>query len=527
MLTATFKARIVKPLDGDWDKLGDQLRALQAPLHRVLTVAVSRVELADRFVAEGQTAQQIAQHFDLPLKILQAPKPRKRKEGQVPAREITPETVAFNETLSYRFVSQAWEIERKKAAEKFTVLAEKLAEAEAGLVLNTADAETANRVCELKRGVRYYRNIAETQPSASVLSGAAAHVMRHWAKWDKERWWGTVTLPTFKKKSPIYLVATNGAIRLEPRDGKAVLSVRLTLGNYTRLILTVDDGAAHARLRKMLEHPEIVRDAKIVYNKPKRRWLVYLTCKVEPRAPSGTRTMALHRGMACLLTAAIARSAVGLSDAKSLVLETGEDILQHKNAYYARRRSLGQQLRQLGRGGQGHGCTRRRECSTKLQDTEARYVLTKCQEVAAHAIRLALRNDVTRILVEDWTCPSDTAPWFVQRWPWAQLLTCIKWAATKAGLVVESQKTDYNSVTCPLCGMVGTVKDRTFFCANPKCRLERNRDMVFAWNMLKRDGHKVPLKEAKEAAQKVKRKLQCAMKELNTDELDTYDVPAS
>ena len=44
--TATARLRVVKPADGDWDTLGPKLRALRAPLHRVLSAVVRELEIA-------------------------------------------------------------------------------------------------------------------------------------------------------------------------------------------------------------------------------------------------------------------------------------------------------------------------------------------------------------------------------------------------------------------------------------------------------------------------------------------------
>jgi transposase len=505
-LTYTLSARIVKPLDGDWDALGSTLRALKAPLHRVLNVALSRVELASCFVKEGQTAPQIAQHFNLPPETIQAPQPRQTQNGKK-KREVNPQTVAFQQTLCYRFVCAAWEEERKRAAEKRKETEEKLNVATSKLLHAKGDEakkEGANQVQALNRALHHFQALAETHPSSSVLLGASSHVMDRWKKWDKERWRGTMTLPTFKKDPPIYLSSSSHAIVLKPVDGNAVLNLKVSKGT-TRVVIGVDGGSAHATLRHLLQNPEDVGDAKLVYRRDKRTWEVRLTHTLFAREHGGTRTMAVHRGMGSLLTIAVARSHKNTKDAETKILEDGADILQHKKAYTARRRSLSQQGKQLGKGAKGHGVERRQERVTRLEDSEQRYVRTKCQEASAHLLKLAVRRGVGRILIEDWTAPDEGTGWFIRNWPWAQLLTCILWSAKKEGVTLEVAKG--SCWKCPVCGSDGTlIKDNTTFLCN-ECRLERNRDVIYAWNMLVSDGKEAPVEEANKAEQKIVRKL--------------------
>jgi transposase len=216
--------------------------------------------------------------------------------------------------------------------------------------------------------------------------------------------------------------------------------------------------------------------------------------------------MAIHRGIKSFLTCAIERSDPQRRDAFTAVLETGEDILKHKAAYSARRRSLGRQGRQLGAGAKGHGVERRHERVTRIEDSEALWVRSKCQEVAAHLFRLAERHGVGRILVEHWTNPaSNGAPelgahveHLVRSFPLAELRACIEWGAKKRGYSVELVRTDYNSRDCPGCGhRHEQAQAGTFMCHG--CKLERGVDVIFVWNMLQRDVCTPGIEETKEA----------------------------
>lgn len=431
---ATLKARVVKPLDGDWSALGALLRGLQMPLHRALNNAITRVELAVRGGSKTH--------------------PR---------------------TLCYQYLRDAWEAEREAARERVE-----------------------------KKKKRAHPNdveIVAAKPHSAVILGAANAMYTLWARWNQGRWKGDMTLPTFAGHSPIYVPGS--AVEVRPVDGEAVVALRLTVGGATRLVVSVDGGSAHANLRRILSDPSCTGDARVVRGKRKKGWELRLAFQLADRErPAGNRVMVIHRGIMAFLTTAVARSEHGARDAYTAILEDGVDIVRHKQGYDARRRSLGHQRKQIGAGAQGHGRNRRMQHVRLLQDAEQRYVDAKCKEAAAHAIRLATRFGVTRILVEDWRSLSD-APFssFVRRWPWAKLLSCIEWCAKRHGIEVQSRKTDANSKTCPVCGASGSVTGRMFLCS--RCRLERDRDVVFAWNMLVREGLDVPHEEAKIAAKKI------------------------
>lgn len=467
-LTACLKARVVKPASGTWDELGALLRALSAPLHRVCNNVMAKLELGAALAKQGVPNEQLAAAVeDVDL----SPPVKAQGRGQT---SLNPRT------LCYRLTVAEWKAERERAAARVA----------SGRAYAGDEA------------------IASITPHSCAVLGAQGMVFTAWSKWDKERWRGAMTLPTFRGGAPICVASSGGGVVLESVDGQAVLTVKLALGVKTSVILGVDGGSAHATMRKLLESPESVGDCKIVQNRSKRTWEVRLAYSFMAAEHCGSRTMAIHRGMSNLLTVAIARGAEESRDAKTFILESGEDILRHKNAYHARRRSLGQQKRQLGGGAKGHGRARRHEHITRLEDAETRYVRSKCQEVAANAIGKAVANGVGKIIVEDWATVGDDAAWFVRRWPWGALRECIQWAAAKAGIAVETAPTAGNGTTCPVCGGQGTTggrDGRMFMCGS--CRLERQRDVIFAWNMLANRGHAAPLEEAIAQEKKVAKKL--------------------
>jgi len=462
MLTATVRLKVVKPLDGDWDAIGRILRALRAPAHRVLNAVVRELEVK----GPGEWW---------------APTPADMKAQREHCHP---------RTASYRIAGEFWRREI---------------------------AEAAARI-EKKKPYAGDEAIVACVPSSAVQLGLAGAAFARWQKFWKEKWKGTMSLPSFRGGSPIY-VAGQG-VELHTKDGNAVLDLNLVTGGRTRLVVQACDGSGFAHLRRLLDASDQIGDVRLVEDsRGKGGWFAMVAYSFpKPEAQPGV-TMAVHRGIKTFLAVAIARSDEQRRDAYTTILETGEDILRHKQAYTARRRSLGRQGRQLGAGAKGHGVDRRHERITRLEDAEARWVRSKCQETAAHLIRLARAKGVGRILIEDWTNPAkDGAPelgeyieYLVRSFPLAQLRECIEWAAKKAGITVEFVRTDHNARDCPACGHRHEHSQYGMFRCE-KCELERNADVIFAWNMLRRTAMVPGIHEANEASNRAAKRLRHAAK---------------
>lgn len=459
-ITQTLRLEVVKPADGDWDALGAKLRALQAPLHRVMNTVITDLELGRR---SGKYAK---------------------------GNDAGPKGKDLNaRTDCYRMVRDVWAAERETAAA---------------------------RVAEGKR-VRGGEQVAALEPSSRVTLGVAGLVYARFQKWEKDRWAGTSSLPTFRDNAPIAVVGQG--VKLELCDGDAVLSLHLAGKRWERIIVRPYKNRDWSTLRRLCAGGAKLGDVRIARDtRGKPKWQAFVSYTAErEKSPQGGRTMALHRGVWCFLTAAIARE--GTEPAETRRLESGEDIVETKRRFAARKRSLGRQSGQLGRGAKGRGRKRRFRHKDSVRDAESRWVDTKCREVAAHAIKLAKRRHVTRILIDSWSNPAgrddDVTARFVRDFPLGKLKEKLTWAAKRAGIEVVEVGGAYESRDCPHCGHRHEApplrrdagqRASVFLC--DECRLERPVDTIAAWNMLIRDGHPCPLADAKrrerEAAERLK-----------------------
>lgn len=464
----TIRTVIVKPFDASvsWTELGDILRAISDTTAPVMNNAMHELVMA----------------FE---------ESRRRPAAEGDTKPPSPQT------MSYRHVTAFW-------------------------------ADRMARLQAIKQ--RTKRENQELTYSGMVGSlvrlGTATRLFAVYTKWAKERRSSTPTaVPIFKNGQPIYV--TGDGVKLQEEDGRYVLSLTLFGKGYDHvdLVLKVDGGHAHAQMKRMIANPDDVGDARIVYDDRKRQWQVLISYRFQPRVATGGGVMAIHKGMRCFLAGAIASGTtegVTFRNPRTIGLADGNDIIAHKNAYTARRRSLGRHKRELGAGATGHGLARREELITRLQDAEARWVDTKAKQIAARVIKLAQQYGVSLIVLDDWTkadLPStgnDIVDRLIWSFPMEKARTSIEWAAKKAGIETCVQSSAYNSTDCPSCGhrheAAPLARDpdgrlTAFTCAS--CKLQRNVDMISVWNMLLKVGAEAPIeadkrvrKEAVEAFKK-------------------------
>lgn len=372
------------------------------------------------------------------------------------------------QTMSYRHTNRLWDVEKQECLER------------------SKKKVTDSNLSAI---------IASTHVHSNVRLGVAGAAYTKWKKWTKEKWKGTQSMPSFKAGSPIFVVGQG--VKISSVDGNVVLSLSLSKDMPVHLIVKPYGPSGYAQLREVLTNPDCIGDVRLQRETGmgKKKWQAFMSFSREVKPVTGGRTMAIHRGIRNFLTVVIAGD--DKKDAYGAILETGEDILKHKERYRARRRSLGHQNRQLGAGAKGHGVDRRYEHITRLEDSEKMWVDTKCKEIAAHAFSLGQRHGVTRILIEDWSNPaSHGAPelgerleYIVRSFPLAAIREKLEWNAKKYGWEVAIVATDNNSRTCPSCGHTHDtppVEKGMFMCSS--CSYERNVDTVFCMNMLARDG---------------------------------------
>jgi putative transposase len=379
-----------------------------------------------------------------------------------------------------------------------------------------ADAEK-RKASPYKAIVDQLAREAEREPTLSIASAIVdtwcQHAVKRYQATRKAVWKGDVSIPSFRKNAPIMVRKEGWGLGQDDRG--FVLETRLTAGRTgrTRFAVFANGGSAIATCRALVRGEVSAGDLKLLWNEKHRKWgalLTVLSDRVE-MVSDPSRILAVHRGRRVLLQGAT-------SDGQTPVIADGGAERALKDQMHRRRRSWYAQKRSIGRGSRGHGFYRKFRQYRDLEDKEARFMLTRCQQHAARVVKLALDTGCGTIVLDDWSSrelADKTADKFgayaVRSWPFAQQRDCIEWAAKKEGLAIVIVSSAYESITCPKCKSVDASQDNgrgTFRCV--KCDTSRSVDAVAAWNMLSTAGVPSGFEEheakVKEFASSVKKK---------------------
>ena len=141
---------------------------------------------------------------------------------------------------------------------------------------------------------------------------------------------------------------------------------------------------------------------------------------------------------------------------------------------------------------------RKQRLLAKYRDREKRKVEGIYHKVANQIIERALNEDVSTIILEKLTHIRHKIHYTrsmngrLHRWSFRRLQTVIEYKAKLAGINVVYEDAYKTSSLCPVCGEELSPNGyRELKCR--KCRLAANRDVIGAWNLLKRHvGSSVP-----------------------------------
>lgn len=449
--TCVAKAEVIKPLDGTWEEAGVHMRDLTRVWFRMMNTAIEAAHLAE---AQGEPIS----------------------------------TPIYNAVKSFLQQDREW---------------------------NAKSIDTnAKRKKLLPRQIVARDRRSKLEVPSLIYAVAARRAEQAWGTYKAEKFDGTRAIPSFEDHTSFSVRCD--AWRVE-KDGRGyVLQVKLHGGTapWTRFVIGPDGGSAFEHFRRLALsdkaeklserndlspeekeerkalrkrkselspaeeerlyalRPEIsiplndaIKTGDLQLRWVERRnksgegkrgmWMAFATYtrELKPVSMDESRVMAIHRGMHSLLTWAT-------SDGVTGILVPGDNILEHKRRYQAIRVGYRRCRKARGAGGIGHGSARTHREYKKLDDTEARFVLTQCQQWAARAIQVAKTNGCGLILIEDYSSIKNENPRFLPSWPWEKLKTCIEHAAHIEGITVRFVPSTYISQTCPRCRHVSPENRR-------------------------------------------------------------------
>lgn len=147
--------------------------------------------------------------------------------------------------------------------------------------------------------------------------------------------------------------------------------------------------------------------------------------------------------------------------------DAGSDIVNARERFSARRRSLSRAKNFMGSGSRGHGKRRRELPLTSLADKESRWVQDRIRWSAAELVKWCARHNVTTLYLEklggirdafEAETEGEAHPALkrlIHQWPFYETQQALAWAAEKRGIKVEFKQSILVSQRCPSCGHWG------------------------------------------------------------------------
>ena len=355
----------------------------------------------------------------------------------------------------------------------------------------TKQREWAGKAKNVEQRMRALRD-AETAIGSGVVVAATKRASDRFGAWERTK--QTEAAPPWSKAIGFDLSEQH--VSLETLGDDRIVAKLTLLGmkagrRQAQPVFRVSPqgGAAWATVRRILSGEYKARSARVVHDD--RVWLLKLSYTMpRPERKSGDKTMLVRRGMSNMLMIWYSDAEHGRAKASA-----GDNLIAIKRQMEARRTQVRKHLPHQGKGARGHGKARFFRLYEELGNKEARYVDTWCQQTAAFLTKLAAAQGCGRILLEDFgnsTPPEIPGNPYLQRllrrFPFAQLRACITWAATKAGIEVQVQQSDY-TIKCPVDNEVMACNEkREAQC--PKCGLSGQLDDLNAWRLFDAAGIK-------------------------------------
>jgi transposase len=126
----------------------------------------------------------------------------------------------------------------------------------------------------------------------------------------------------------------------------------------------------------------------------------------------------------------------------------------------------------------------------RIDDSEARFIDTRCKTWAAQIVRLLRKQQVGRLFAAKSntkefldSVTNEVAAAYLRQWPFAKSADRLASACEINGIVIEEIETGLNARRCPQCKHEHLdAQNDTFTCEI--CGLKRPSDQILAWNML-------------------------------------------
>lgn len=351
-----------------------------------------------------------------------------------------------------------------------------------------------------ERSIAFIEASTNLKLSSYVRGSIERRAESMFSTWSKDR--RNRRFPHARQGQPIGLKASSWSV--ERDKGSFVIDIKIMegRGGHYKLKIHPSGGSAIAMVRELTDGTATKRDAKLIWNRDRKCWVVAMTIGRKRRPPpklgDEPLVMVVRIGMRSLLSAWFSNGRMTEIIAGKRTGETLKGILARKQQMLSVKRDKQRGMLEMRR---GPNAVRRlnRGGLAKLGKKEEAYVKTTCEQIAAFVANTAQTEGATRVIVqipakpfsdEDAKYLDDWLVKVLRRFPMSMLANKIVWALDKRGLPSEISDLGYDACTCPDCGVVDgkshNPKNRSFECTG--CGLQVAADMIAAMNALQRCG---------------------------------------
>lgn len=257
----------------------------------------------------------------------------------------------------------------------------------------------------------------------TIQLGWARTADRRFKNDRKEILRGNKSLSTWRSPAPIVVTSGQAAWSLRHDGCGYVLGVPLYAGGASgsrEFALAPDGKNAWAHLQRMVLDGAKLGDCKLLAPRAnKKSWLVALSYSVDVAEP--TPRAGEPAALKVLPDGTIAVCVAGRRPRK---VYEGESIAHKRRMFAARRSSRSKHQRDIGAGARGHGRARALEHYHAVDDAEARWRKSICQEIAAKAAREADLRGCSWVDIDES---------IAKVLPPAEMRGAVQWALQRAG----------------------------------------------------------------------------------------------
>lgn len=264
-----------------------------------------------------------------------------------------------------------------------------------------------------------------------------------------------------------------------------------------RFKILVRDNSTKAILERCLDEIYGIAESKLIYNKKKKIWYLYLCYFFESKKEYNLdkhKIIGVDLGIKCPICASI------FGDLERYIIKGGE-IIEFRKKVEAIKKSMLKQGKYCGEGRIGHGIKTRNKPIYKIEDKIARFRNTVNHNYSRALIDFAIKKHCGKIQMEDLSGISNKSDRFLKDWTYYDLQQKIEYKAKEKGIEVKYISPKYTSLRCSKCGYISkdnrTNRDE-FYCI--KCGYKEHADYNASQNISIEDIDKIIEKKLKQGA---------------------------